>query len=250
MSAEVGGRLAHRIRPRLSSLRPWMPVAANGVKQPDITPLEFMLGMMADPKVDPSLRFKAAQASAMYVHPKPTTSPTDPAGAKIIEGDDDALHAKFEAACERIDELSGLRRFIQSFDHPPPPPLTEAEKLELAELEAWYAAAPDYLKAPRGWFPDFCVGGQHREPAYDDPAERRQRLLREHQAPAERKGAPLLEDSEVVEEPQDEGLIWPADLRRDDDVLKWLSLTSHQHDSAWVEASVRPWRLRAQAPHC
>jgi hypothetical protein len=46
---------------------------------PAITPLDFMLGLMADPNVDPSLRFKAAQASAMYVHPKPLGTPADPA---------------------------------------------------------------------------------------------------------------------------------------------------------------------------
>jgi hypothetical protein len=32
-------------------------VAANAAAHPAITPLEFMLGMMADPNVDPSLRF-------------------------------------------------------------------------------------------------------------------------------------------------------------------------------------------------
>jgi hypothetical protein len=113
--------------------------------------------------------------------------------------------AQFEAVGKRIDELSGLRRFVRSYDNPPPPPLTEAEKLELAELEAWYDAAPDYLKAPRGWYPDFC-GGQHREPAYDDPAERRQRLLREHQAPIEVKSAaPVAEPvDEVPPEPVDD----------------------------------------------
>jgi hypothetical protein len=119
-------------------------VAANGVKQPGITPLEFMLAMMADPTVDPSLRFKAAQASAMYVHPKPATVPADPAdGAKmVIDGNDDALRAKFEAAGRRISELDGLRRLVRAFDKPPPGPLTAAEKVELEELKAWREAPP------------------------------------------------------------------------------------------------------------
>jgi hypothetical protein len=40
-------------------------VAANAALHPAaIIPLEFMLGMMADPNVDPFLRFKAAQAAA------------------------------------------------------------------------------------------------------------------------------------------------------------------------------------------
>jgi hypothetical protein len=61
-------------------------VAANAAAH---TPLEFVLGMMRDPSVDPALRFKAAQASAMYFHPKPTVVPTDPAeGAKYAAGRD------------------------------------------------------------------------------------------------------------------------------------------------------------------
>jgi hypothetical protein len=58
---------------------------------------------------------------------------------------------------------------------------------------------------------------------YEDPRERRQRLLTQRQTPIERKGAPLLGDPEVVEAPQDaadEGIVWPADLRPDDDVLE------------------------------
>jgi hypothetical protein len=38
-------------------------VAANAAAHPAITPLEFMLRMVADPNVDPSLQFKAAQAA-------------------------------------------------------------------------------------------------------------------------------------------------------------------------------------------
>jgi hypothetical protein len=38
-------------------------VAANGVGSIDITPLDFMLGLMADKAVDPNLRFKAAARS-------------------------------------------------------------------------------------------------------------------------------------------------------------------------------------------
>jgi hypothetical protein len=44
-------------------------VAAKGVGNIDITPLEFLTGMMLDPNVDPNLRFKAAQAAAPYATP-------------------------------------------------------------------------------------------------------------------------------------------------------------------------------------
>ena len=183
--------------------------------------LDILQAMYRSPKLDHKARLDAAKAALPFEYPRITGALTPESGL-IIDADDDPLRARFERVGKRIDELSGLRRFVRSYDNPPPPPLTEAEKLELAELEAWYDAAPDYLKAPRGWYPDFC-GGQHREPAYDDPAERRQRLLREHQAPAERKGAPLQEDAEVVEALQrevDGEYVWPHDLKRDDDVLE------------------------------
>jgi hypothetical protein len=65
---------------------------------PAFTPLEFMLGMMADPNVDPSLRFKAAQAVAPFVHPKPTGAPAPESGPAIIDvhraADDAALVAE------------------------------------------------------------------------------------------------------------------------------------------------------------
>jgi hypothetical protein len=190
-----------------------MPVAANGVKQPDITPLEFMLGMMADPKVDPSLRFKAAQASAMYVHAKPTTAaPGDAAGSgPIIDGtaDGDPLRARFEAAGKRISELDGLRRFVRSFDKPPPGPLTAAEKVELEELKAWYEAAPAYLKVPEpgsaaaflAKFPDFgALTASPTPQRFEEPVERR--LLPERQPVVEVKESALLPDEpETAPEP-------------------------------------------------
>jgi hypothetical protein len=73
-------------------------VAANGVGSIDITPLDFMLGLMADP----NLRFKAAAESAKYVHPKPAGTSGDAAGAgpMIIDATSDADRA-------RIDERLG-----------------------------------------------------------------------------------------------------------------------------------------------
>jgi hypothetical protein len=54
---------------------------------PDLSPLDFLLGVMRDASVSPELRIKAAQAAAPYVHAKPGRSQaTDPAeSAKPIE---------------------------------------------------------------------------------------------------------------------------------------------------------------------
>jgi hypothetical protein len=155
--------------------------------------LDILQAMYRSPKLDHKARLDAAKAALPFEYPRITGALTPESGL-IIDADDDPLRARFERVGKRIDELAGLRRFIRSFDNPPPPALTEAEKLELAELEAWREAQPDYLKAPRGWYPDFCVGGQHREPAYDDPAERRQRLLAERKPVVEVKGSALLQD--------------------------------------------------------
>ena len=79
-------------------------VAANAAAHPAITPLEFMLGMMADPNVDPSRRFRAAQAAAPFVHPKPTGAPTGD-GATIINGQRTAADAVLVADAERQSDL-------------------------------------------------------------------------------------------------------------------------------------------------
>lgn len=123
------GRRDHPVRRRSE--------ARNGVKQPDITSLEFMLGMMADPNVDPSLRFKAAQASAMYVHPKPTGVPGDAAeAAKTIES------VSLEAAKARLNELHRRSGFdIGSGVIVQDELTTAAERLEYNELS-------DHLETP------------------------------------------------------------------------------------------------------
>lgn len=55
-------------------------VAASG-----LTPMDYMLSVMADPKADPTMRLEAAKAVAPYVHPR--LSATELTMADPREGD-------------------------------------------------------------------------------------------------------------------------------------------------------------------
>jgi hypothetical protein len=61
---------------------------AAATANPEISPLEFLLGIMRDPNVSSDLRFKAAQTTLPFVHAKPGSArPGDPGGAaKLIDG--------------------------------------------------------------------------------------------------------------------------------------------------------------------
>jgi hypothetical protein len=81
--------------------------------KPDLLPLDFLLGVMRDPSIPPDWRFKAAQAAAPYVHPKPERAQAvDPeATAKQIEGpckdiSKDPLYESFLAFGRVSDESS------------------------------------------------------------------------------------------------------------------------------------------------
>jgi len=54
---------------------------------PNVTPLDFLLGVMRAPNVPADLRIKVAQAAAPFVYPKPGSGrPSDPAmSAKLID---------------------------------------------------------------------------------------------------------------------------------------------------------------------
>src|SRR4051794_26831487 len=60
---------------------------AAAALNPDVTPLEFLLGIMRDPNVSPELRIKVAQAAAPFVHPKAGKGGADQiaAGEKLIQ---------------------------------------------------------------------------------------------------------------------------------------------------------------------
>ena len=82
---------------------------------PELSPLDFFLAVMRDPSIPPDWRFKAAQAAAPYVHPKPERAQAvDPeATAKEIEGpykdlSEDPLYEAFQAF-ERADADASAR---------------------------------------------------------------------------------------------------------------------------------------------
>jgi hypothetical protein len=58
---------------------------------PELSPLDFFLAVMRDPSIPAEWRFRAAQAAAPYVHPKPERAQAvDPeATAKQIESESD-----------------------------------------------------------------------------------------------------------------------------------------------------------------
>ena len=58
---------------------------------PDLSPLDFLLGVMRDASLPPDWRIKAAQSALPYVHVKPERPPaTDPAAtATQIESESD-----------------------------------------------------------------------------------------------------------------------------------------------------------------
>ena len=79
---------------------------------PDLSPLDFLLGVMRDASLPPDWRIKAAQTALPYVHVKPERPPaTDPAAtARQIEGgaDSDALSEAIDAL-EREEHLIDRR---------------------------------------------------------------------------------------------------------------------------------------------
>src|SRR5690242_11071864 len=60
---------------------------AGTAANPEMSPLDFFLTVMREPSVTAEWRFRAAQAAAPYVHPKPerTQAAEPPATAKQIE---------------------------------------------------------------------------------------------------------------------------------------------------------------------
>src|SRR5215471_21274495 len=85
---------------------------AATASNPDISPLDFLLGVMRDPSVSPELRIRVAQAAAPFVHAKPGGShPSDPSVSAIqIEGRrdfiiDPGLARAFRDDSERLEQL-------------------------------------------------------------------------------------------------------------------------------------------------
>jgi hypothetical protein len=170
-------------------------VAAN----PNILPLEFLLGIMRDPAVAPDLRIKVAQAAAPYCHPKPTTGvPTDPgAGAMVIDVRRTIEDAALVAEAERQSDLRSRQELAELLGEDNP--LTEEERAELEALNAkgdLQAALPQHLRPVvdpeeaelRAILNDRHRAKPPRQRTYDDPGERRRRLVAGRQATVERHG--------------------------------------------------------------
>jgi hypothetical protein len=84
----------------------------SAAANPNMTPLDFLLGVMRAPNVPADLRIKVAQAAAPFVHSKPASSPpSDPAlSAKLIDA---AGNVAIEPAAARdplLDAIEALRR--------------------------------------------------------------------------------------------------------------------------------------------
>ena len=85
---------------------------AAAATNPDISPLDYLLGIVRDANASSELRFKAAQTTLPFVHAKPGSArPGDPAGpAKLIDGTgaftiDNAVAKALRDAYHRLGEL-------------------------------------------------------------------------------------------------------------------------------------------------
>jgi hypothetical protein len=119
---------------------------AAAASNPDITPLDFLLGVMKDPNMSSELRIKAAQVAAPLVHAKRGTARSnDPAAsAKLIDGAcgftiDPILAKVLRDDCYRLDEL--VRKS----------PLSAAEELEQSLLRARKAKMAKAIGCPVGY---------------------------------------------------------------------------------------------------
>jgi uncharacterized protein YnzC (UPF0291/DUF896 family) len=121
---------------------------AAAAHNPDISPLEFLLGVMRDPNVSPDLRVKVAQAAAPFVHPRPASGSSDSAAsAKLIETIGgftiDAVVAKaLRDDDKRVYEL-GQKEFRG--------PLSAAEIKEQSELRERIADRAKAIGCPVGY---------------------------------------------------------------------------------------------------
>jgi hypothetical protein len=85
---------------------------------PELSPLDFFLAAMRDPSIPAEWRFRAAQAAAPYVHPKPERAQAvDPeATAKQIESESDSDPLSEAIKAFRRGELDWQRSKANSED--------------------------------------------------------------------------------------------------------------------------------------
>jgi hypothetical protein len=133
---------------------------AAAVSNPDISPLEFLLGVMRDPNVSADLRIKVAQAAAPFVHAKPgNAGPGDGAASvTFIEGVGYfAIEPELAKAVRddqhRLGEL--LRKRCGG-------PLSAAEINEEIELRARVADRASAISCPVGYGPKQALNDRNR----------------------------------------------------------------------------------------
>jgi hypothetical protein len=133
----------------------------------DLSPLDFLLGVMRDSSLPPDWRMKAAQTALPYVHSKPASSPAaDPAvSAKQVEG----MSEEEKRARDRKADLSLATVFGE---------LSGAEAEELERLEKAYPSDPPeddplypVLQAMRQVSPEDFKADQKAEISRDVDAE-------------------------------------------------------------------------------
>jgi len=122
---------------------------AAAAANPEILPLEFLLGIMRDPNMPSELRIKVAQATLPFVHARPASAcPGDPAGtAKLIDGTgvftiDNAVANALRDDDHRLGEL--LRKKCSG-------PLSATEVEEETKLRGRIADRARAIGCPAGY---------------------------------------------------------------------------------------------------
>ena len=130
-----------------------------------ITPLQFLLGVMRDPKAPTGLRVQVARAAAPLVHGKPKiASVEDRAGyASAVEGPEgfniDIAEAKAFRDMEHRRAVLMRKRFGPSENGGPP---TAAEIVEESELDALINKKAAEFVRPPGYGPDDALKDSNR----------------------------------------------------------------------------------------
>jgi hypothetical protein len=116
---------------------------------PAITPLQFLLGVMRDPRAPTDLRIKVARAAAPLVHGKRGTASPEVGKAGAIDG----FTIDIEEAKALRDIQQRLTAFLRKRYAPSENggPLTDAEKVEESELDALFHKRAAALDSPPGY---------------------------------------------------------------------------------------------------
>ena len=122
---------------------------------PELTPLDFLRGVMRDQNASPDMRIKAAQAAAPYVHAKPLRGahPGDPAEGATLLGEtgaftiDTAVAKTLRDDYERLSYLGRKQYTPRDYGGP----LSAAEAVEESELRRSIAEKARAIGCPAGY---------------------------------------------------------------------------------------------------